>query len=58
MNFDTFYVSDCHDLVSANQVSWLHDPEGCIPVVEDTLSSVRTVLCIHSHASKDGLCHS
>lgn len=51
-------VSDCGDVVSANQTSWPRDPKGWIPVVEAILSPVRTVLCIHSHASKDGLCPS
>lgn len=59
------YVNDSDDVVSTNQRSWLHDPKGCIAVVNDILSPVRTVLFLHSHVrksygwhSKDGLCHS
>lgn len=31
------YVSDWGEVVSTNQTSWLRDPKGCIPVVEDLL---------------------
>lgn len=53
-----FYMSNCGDVEPAKQTGWLHDPKGSITAVEDILCSLRTVLCIHSHKSKDGLQHS